>query len=111
MIPFGTQSINFLVGNAANDASVTLNGVNIPLVQISGGRLAGNISAFAGSVAQLTFSTTTGNFGGDGLYLDDIQFSTTAVPEPSEFALTALGGLLLGFPRCRNILSVNGECL
>ena len=100
-IPSGTQSINFLVGSQ-NEGVVTLNGVNIPLVQISGGRLAGNISAFAGSSAQLTFSTMTGGPGGDTLYFDDIQFSPSAVPEPSEFALGALGALLLGFRRWRN---------
>jgi hypothetical protein len=85
VVPSGTQSINFLVGNGVDaDAVVTMNGVNIPLVQISGGRLAGNISAFAGSPAQLTFSTMTGGAGGDGLYFDDIQFSPSAVPEPGE---------------------------
>jgi hypothetical protein len=102
LIPAGTQSINFLVGNGENDAVVMLNGVNIPLIQISGGRLAGNISAFSGTVAQLTFSTTSSNGGeGDWLYFDDIQFSFTAVPEPSEFALGALGAFLLWFRRGR----------
>jgi len=78
-----------------SDAVVTLNGVNIPLVQISAGELAGNVSAFAGNSAQLTFPTTTGGAGGDGLYFDDIQFSPLAVPEPNSFGLFALGGLFV----------------
>jgi hypothetical protein len=84
-----------LVGNGESDAVVTLNGVNIPLVQISGGRLAGNISAFAGTTALLTFSTTTGVANAaDFLYFDDIRFS---IPEPSVLGLSALGALLLGW--------------
>jgi hypothetical protein len=99
IVPSGTQSINFLVGNGASDAVVTLNGVNIPLVQISAGELAGDVSAFAGSSAQLTFSTTTGGSGGDFLYFDNIQFSPSSVPEPSVLGLSALGGLLLAWRR------------
>jgi hypothetical protein len=103
LIPVGTESINFLVGSYDSDAVVTLNGVNIPLVSISGGRLAGNVSAFAGMVAQLTFSTTSnGPYTPNELYFDDVQFSTSSVPEPSEFTLTALGALLLGFRRRLN---------
>jgi hypothetical protein len=41
-----------------------------------------------------------GTFGGPAT-LDNIQFSSTAVPEPSELALGALGALLLGFRRWR----------
>jgi len=64
-----------------------LNGVNIPHVQIAGGRLAGNISAFAGTTALLTFSTTTGvEYAQESLYFDDIQFSPSSVPEPSTLA-------------------------
>jgi hypothetical protein len=35
------------------------------------------------------------------LYLDAIQFSTQSIPEPSAFALAALGALFLGFCRRR----------
>jgi hypothetical protein len=56
-----------------------------------------DISAFAGQTGQLLFTTPWLNSG----MLDNIQFSTTAVPEPSAVALTALGALLLGFRRWR----------
>lgn len=103
MIPSGTQSINFLVGNGASDGVVTLGGVSIPLVSIPGGRLAGNIpSGFADTLAQLTFSTTTGNRFGDFLYFDDVQFSVSPVPEPGTLALFATGAVLLGLRRRRN---------
>jgi hypothetical protein len=88
LVPIGTESINFLVGSGESDAVVTMNGVNIPLVSISGGRMAGDISAFADTVAQLTFSTTSSTgYAGNWLYFDDIQFSSSAVPEPSVLSL------------------------
>ena len=108
LVPADAQSISFLVppgqnGIYPNYAVVSLNGVDIPLMPIAGGRVGGNISSFAGSVAQLTFSTiNAGVNSGVFVYFDDIQFSSTVVPEPSEFALGALGALLLAF-RCRNL--------
>jgi hypothetical protein len=102
LIPANAQSISFLLGFNRGDPAVTLNGVNIPLVSISGGRLAGNISAFTDSIAQLTFSTSNDIQGDNFLYIDDIQFSSLPVPEPSGLALGALGAFLLGFRRWRN---------
>jgi hypothetical protein len=99
LVPANAQSISFLIGNYRGDPSVSLNGVNISLVPVLGGRLAGNVSAFAGSVARLTFTTSNVLTGDNFLYFDDVQFSTTPVPEPSEFVLTALGALLLSFRR------------
>jgi hypothetical protein len=58
-----------------------------------------DISAFAGQTGQLLF-TVPPLTGSDNL--DNIQFSSSSVPEPSEFALIALGALLLGFRRWRN---------
>jgi hypothetical protein len=103
-IPTNAQSITFLDFSGINplfhasstNPIVTLNGINIPLISIAGGRLAGDVTAFAGSVVQLTFSTPTSE---GGSYFDDIQFSSLPVPEPSAFALAALGALLLGLRR------------
>jgi len=108
LVPADAQSITFSTAPSRSDGVVTLNGVPIPLISISEGRIAGNIAAFAGTEAQLTFSTTgtPGPGGGAGwwLYFDDVQFSPTAVPEPNIFALSALGTLLgcriLGRRRC-----------
>jgi hypothetical protein len=84
LIPSWARSINFLVGPCQSDAVVSLNGVNIPLAPIAGGRFAGDVSAFDGQVAQLTFSAmgTLSGFG-NWFYFDDIQFSPSSVPEPS----------------------------
>jgi hypothetical protein len=54
----------------------------------------GDISTFAGQTGQLLIQ-------GNGL-LDNIQFSSSPIPEPTAFALATLGGLLLGFRRWRN---------
>jgi hypothetical protein len=95
LVPSDARSINFLVSATHNDARVTLDGVNIPLVSIGGGRLAGDVTAFAGHQAQLMFSTTS--YGGSWLYFDDVQFSSQVIPEPRVVALSALGALLMGW--------------
>jgi hypothetical protein len=89
LVPANAQSISFLVPSGQNGiysttTVVTLNGVNIPLMPIAGGRVGGNVSAFAGNLAQLTFSTINSN---DSIYFDDIQFSSSPVPEPSTLSL------------------------
>lgn len=111
-IPDGIQSIQFLIASPGQagivqpNPIVTLNGTSINLSEISqsGGiiTMAGDVSAFAGSTATLAFqceATTGGTFPANENYfnLDDIQFSAQAIPEPSTFALAALGALLLGF--------------
>ena len=59
-----------------------------------------NISAFAGQTGQLLFtSRSTPAAGGDAI--DNIQFSSSAVPEPGVLSLLGLGGLFLA-SRCRN---------
>jgi hypothetical protein len=93
LVPAGAQSINFLVGGHSpteDAAAMMINGVTIPLVPISGGRMAADISSFAGQVVQLTFTTSTDQHN-NLFYFDDIQFSASPVPEPSTFAQAALG--------------------
>jgi hypothetical protein len=54
-----------------------------------------DISAYAGQTGQLLFTAPWETTA----LLDNIQFSSSAVPEPSEFALSGLGALLLSFRR------------
>ena len=57
----------------------------------------GDISAFAGQTAQLSITALPpprGDVDPSGILIDDIRFVT--VPEPSIFALSALGAFLIG---------------
>jgi hypothetical protein len=60
--------------------------------------MGGDISAIAGQTGQLLFTALSGTIfnAGYGL-LDNIQFSTQAIPEPGVFGLFGFGALLLGF--------------
>ena len=94
LVPTDARTISFLISPTLNDAQVSLNGVVIPLVAIGGGRIAGDVSAFAGQTAQLMFTTTKDE---GFLYFDDVQFSPDAIPEPSGLSLLVIGvvGLVL----------------
>jgi hypothetical protein len=87
-IPLGTKSIQFY-GNFMYVVSFA--GQQVPLVTLGTGPnyniLGGDVSVFAGQTGELRFT-------GSGL-LDNIVFSTQAIPEPSVLALSALGTLLL----------------
>jgi len=84
--------------------SVSFNGNALVPVALSSGLSAdglpytlygANISAWAGQTGELEF---TADFNGsfNPIVLDDISFSTNAVPEPSIVVLSAMGGLLFG---------------
>jgi hypothetical protein len=94
-IPGDAESINFLVGPSENNGVVEINGTSIPLNPIAGGRLAGDISEWAGQSVQLTF--TTPSTGQDFFYFDDVNFSTTAVPEPDVRVLFCIAILGIAF--------------
>jgi hypothetical protein len=95
-VPTTAKSINFLVEPGESAAVVTLNGVPIPLAPIAGGRLAGDVSAFAGAIAQLTFSVpNVPGYPGQLLYFDDVRFSSSPAPEPGQGNLLILGVLLV----------------
>jgi hypothetical protein len=89
LVPADARSITFLTSPTRNDARVLLDGTEIPLFSIGDGRMAGDVSAFAGSQAQVTFSTRS--YNGNWLYFDDVAFSPVAVPEPSSYLLCGLG--------------------
>lgn len=76
-LTFNNQALNYLqTGSTANYNIYTA-----------------DVSPFSGQVGELLFTTPFQSSGG----IDNIQFSTAAVPEPSTLALTALGVLLLGW--------------
>jgi hypothetical protein len=112
LIPAGTKSIEFLIaspfqaGSVQPNPVVTINGTAIELTQLSQSgnviTMGGDISAFAGSTVTLAFlcgATRGGAFpaNNDIFNLDNIQFSTQIVPEPSACALFALVMLFLGW--------------
>jgi hypothetical protein len=98
-IPIGTESLTYWSSGGA--LQVTFNGLPIDFL-VTGTTAnydiySADISAYAGETGQLLFTAPAN----DSALLDNIQFSASPVPEPSVFALTALGGLLLGFLRRR----------
>jgi hypothetical protein len=105
-IPAGTQSITFFANNslsgAANNMQVTFNGSAISYFAIGSGSnytiYGANISGLAGDSGQLLFTAFNNTYA----EIDNIQFSPSAVPEPSVLGLSALGGLLLGFRRWKS---------
>jgi hypothetical protein len=99
LVPSYAKSITFLATFGTNALQVSLNGTVIPLTPIDGGRLAGDVSAFAGRAAELMFTTT---LDVSGVYFDDIQFSPDVIPEPSSLSLLMIGVLgLASFHRTR----------
>ena len=103
LVPANAASIRFIAESVVlpfgGSLLVSLGGQNIPFSAISTGPnytvYGGNVSAFANQSEQLTFTAPNGN--NNFWEIDDIQFSPSAVPEPSEFALGAIGSLLFGF--------------
>lgn len=95
LVPADAKSVSLLVPSGSvwwQWPRMALGGVDINLVPVAGGRLAGDVSAFAGAIANLSF--TPGSYFS---YFDDIRFSNLPVPEPGVFGLSALGALVLGW--------------
>jgi hypothetical protein len=119
-IPFGTHSIQFLIARQAglvqSGLLVIVNESPISLIELSqsGGvsAMAGDISAFAGTTATVSFvceAETGGDFpANEKIYnLDSIQFSPESVPEPTTVGLLGVGVVIFGwyFAKRRNISS------
>ena len=109
LVPVGTASILFRAqtGGPLDVHLVSLGGQNIPFFALSSGSnytlYGGNIPiGMAGQSEQLMFSVLEGE---NAWNIDDIQFSTQPIPEPSVFGLLALGGLFLGLCRKRKTAS------
>ena len=101
-IPFSAKSLTFW--GTIGGMQATFNGLPIDFI-VTGSTAnytiySADISAYAGQTGQLLLTDPYyGNALGGPATIDNIQFSSTAVPEPCAFALAALGGLLLGFRR------------
>jgi hypothetical protein len=97
-LPQNASSVVFYVAHNDAELQLTFDGNAIPLVELGTTAnysiLGGDISAFAGQTGQLLF---TENPGGSYTVLDDIQFSSSPVPEPSTLGLFTLGSLAFGW--------------
>lgn len=98
-IPDGTMSLHFQAASFRNSFSVSVDGqpLSVNLMQNSGSffnEYGADISGFAGQNVELRFTQYAGPGQSDNLYLDNISFSPIGVPEPSTWALLALGGAL-----------------
>ena len=92
-IPATAQSLTFILGDVFGNLQVTFNGQSISYNAIGNGAnytiYGADISSYAGQTGQLLFTAPVNNRG----LLDDIQFSSTAIPEPSTFSLFGIGTL------------------
>ena len=105
-VPANAESLQFKAWNytSVNEAfSVSFAGNSLSPVALGSGQspsgqayvvYGANIASYAGQTGQLEF-TSMGGEGPGWMELDDITFSTTAVPEPSTLALLAVGGVVL----------------
>lgn len=113
LVPLGVHSLQFEALQAVDGASavipfgVTLGGQTLSLVPLGSGAnytlYGADVSSWAGQTAQLSFTVFAErpHLNNQYLYLDAIQFSDQAVPEPSVIGLSALGALLLGWRALR----------
>jgi hypothetical protein len=99
-IPLSAESISFW-GNIGS-IQITFNGQPLSFVITDTTPnyfiYGADISAYAGQTGQLLFSVPPQSSGG---ILDNIQFSSTPVPEPGTFGLFAMGGALLAWRRLK----------
>ena len=108
LVPAGTQSLLFDAYVYGAPFTVTLGSQTInmvPLQSFSDYTLYGGDipSDLTDQSETLLFTEPPAAVSQPSMFeLDNIQFSSVPVPEPSGFALGALGALLLGFRRWRN---------
>jgi PEP-CTERM motif len=111
LVPVGSQSIQMRIGNYGGMGifAVALNGQQISMIPLAVfptyTLFGGNVSPFANQTAALSITAlkVTSGPGPNPVLLDNIQFSSAPIPEPSALALAALGCGLFGFRHWRKI--------
>ncbi len=105
LVPVGSQTLLFEAQSFAGSTSliVSLGGQVLSVSAIGTGPdytlYGADISTFAGQVEQLNFSAPS---TGQNIWtIDNIQFSSSPVPEPGALSLLAMAGALLGLRSCR----------
>jgi hypothetical protein len=97
LVPAGSESLLFEAQAGSSTLQVSLGGQNLTFIALSSGAnytlYGADVSTFANQTEQLMFSAINVSSGLNNWNIDNIQFSTSAIPEPSALALSALGGL------------------
>ena len=106
LVPAYAQSLSFKAVSVIGTLLVSLGGQSLaffPLATYTNYTLYGaSIPAgMAGQSEQLMFNALPGN--NNNWLLDDIQFSSSSVPEPGALGLGAAGGMFLAWLRWRNL--------
>lgn len=102
LVPADAKSLQFKSFTEGTAFTVSLGGVAIPLAPLATfptyTLYGGDISAFAGTLAELRFTAFPNNYPHSTVFaLDSIQFSNQQVPEPGTVGLIGLGALLVGW--------------
>jgi len=103
LVPIGSESLLFQAQPGFSSLVVTLGSENLPFFAIATGPnytlYGADISPFAGQSEQLMFSALNVSSGLNNWSLDNIQFSSTAIPEPSVLRLSVLAGFFFVWRR------------
>ena len=99
LIPINSQSLQFKAAGILESLRVFLNGVSLtlsPIITATNYTLFGaDVSPYGGQTVDLRFTCFSTPTVGQFVYLDAIQFSPAAVPEPSTWALLGLASAFL----------------